>query len=115
MSKAPVPAMQGAADSSAGISAPSDLTRAQRSDPATPILLEFESPSAALVAQVVPARSRYMLWVLSSAFAVAVALAAFVPIDRVVVTQGRVVPTNFNVAIQPLETSIVRAFLSDAP
>lgn len=109
MSKAPVPAMQGAAASSAGIVAPSDLTREQRSDPATPILLEFESPSAAVVAQVVPARSRYMLWVLSSAFAVAVALAAFVPIDRVVVTQGRVVPTNFNVAIQPLETSIVRS------
>jgi HlyD family secretion protein len=89
--------------------APSDLTREQRRDPATAILLEFESPSAALVAQEVPARSRYTTWVLASMLAVAILLMAMVPIDRVVVTTGRVVPTSFNIAIQPLETSIVRA------
>jgi len=108
MSKPPVPAASGAQMPSPS-NAPSDLTREQRRDPATAILLEFESPSAALVAQEVPARSRFTTWILASMFAVAVALMALVPIDRVVVTTGRVVPTSFNVAIQPLETSIVRA------
>ncbi len=49
----------------------SDLTREQRADPATPILLEFQSPSAAVLAQVVPARSRYTVWILASMLAVA--------------------------------------------
>ncbi len=78
-------------------------------DPIRPLLLEFESPSAALVAHPVPRRSRYTLWVVCSMFAVALFLMAVVPIDRVVVTQGKVVTTSPNVAIQPLETSIVRS------
>jgi len=83
--------------------------RIDRKDPATPILLEFESPSAALVAQPVPARSRFTLWVISSMFAVALILMATVPVDRVVVTSGKVITTGSNVTIQPLETSIVRS------
>lgn len=83
--------------------------RIDRKDPATSILLEFESPSAALVAQPVPVRSRFTLWVITSMFAVALLLMATVPIDRVVVTSGKVITTGSNVAIQPLETSIVRS------
>jgi hemolysin D len=79
------------------------------SDPAAPILLEFESPTAALISQAVPARSRHTIWVLTSLLAVVLALSATVPIDRVVSAQGRVVATSSNIVVQPLETSIVRS------
>ena len=80
-----------------------------RNDPMTPMLLEFQSPSAALIQRTVPAHSRYTLWVLASIAAVALGLMGSVPIDRVVVTQGKLITTNPNIAIQPLETSIVRS------
>jgi HlyD family secretion protein len=94
------------------------LTQAQRgdlatvpeqSDPVTPILLEFESPTAAVIAAPVPARSRYVIWMLASMFAVFLLIAFTLPIDRVVVSSGRVVTTAHNIVVQPLETSIVRS------
>ena len=80
-----------------------------RNDPIVPMLLDFQSPSAALIEQRIPARSRYTLWVLSSMLLVGLVLMGTVPIDRVVVTQGKVVSGSSNIAIQPLETSIVRS------
>ena len=81
---------------------------ADKNDALTPMLLEFQSPSAALIEQRVPADSRYTLWVLASIFVVMLVLMGTVPIDRVVVSQGKVVATGgANIAIQPLETSIV--------
>ncbi|MBN8890534.1 MAG: hypothetical protein BGP12_06290 [Rhodospirillales bacterium 70-18] len=80
-----------------------------RSDPAVPVLLEFESPTAALIAAPVPARSRHVTWVLASMFVVFVTIASTIPIDRVVVSSGRVVTTAHNIVVQPLETSIVRS------
>lgn len=79
------------------------------SDPSANILLEFESPTAALVAQPTPIGSRYTIYVMVSMFMVALVLAATVPIDRVVSSQGRVVATSSNTVVQPLETSIVRS------
>ena len=89
--------------------APAGATPGGKHDDLTPMLLEYQSPSAALIEQPVPARSRYTLWVLASMFVVALVLSATIPIDRVVVSQGKVVTTNSNIAIQPLETSIVRS------
>jgi hemolysin D len=84
-------------------------TEADRHDPATPILLEFESPTAALLARPIPLRSRYMTWIVSSLFFVVMWLAWAVPIDRVVSSSGKVVATAPNVVVQPLETAIVRS------
>lgn len=92
------PASAGAARAAAG-----------KNDDLAPMLLEYQSPSAALIEQRVPAASRYTLWVLASMFVVAVILSATLPIDRVVVSQGKVVTTNSNIVIQPLETAIVRS------
>ncbi len=78
-------------------------------DAATPVLLEFESPTAALLARPVPLRSRYMTWIVCSLFFVVLWLAWTIPIDRVVTSSGKVVATAPNVVVQPLETSIVRA------
>ena len=101
-SPTPIPPSSASASSAAA-------RRAAKHDPITPILLEFESPSAALIAQQVPARSRYTIWVLTSMFMVGLALIALVPIDRVVTTTGKIITTASNVAIQPLETSIVKS------
>ena len=67
---------------------------ADKNDALTPMLLEFQSPSAALIEQRVPADSRYTLWVLASIFVVMLVLMGTVPIDRVVVSQGKVVATG---------------------
>jgi hemolysin D len=79
------------------------------SDVATPILLEFESPTAALLARPVPLRSRYMTWIVSSLFFLILFLAWAIPIDRIVTTSGKVVATAPNIVVQPLETAIVRS------
>lgn len=96
MAQSPAPA--GATPAAAG-----------KNDDLAPMLLEYQSPSAALIEQRVPAASRYTLWVLASMFIVALVLSATLPIDRVVVSQGKVVTTNSNIVIQPLETAIVRS------
>ncbi len=96
MAQSPAPA--GAAQAAAG-----------KNDDLAPMLLEYQSPSAALIEQRVPAGSRYTLWVMASMFVVALVLSGTIPIDRVVVSQGKVVTTNSNIVIQPLETAIVRS------
>ncbi|MCW3476826.1 HlyD family type I secretion periplasmic adaptor subunit [Limobrevibacterium gyesilva] len=82
---------------------------ADASDPAAPILLEFESPTAALLARPVPLRSRFVTWIIASMVCVAVGLAWAYPIDRVVTTSGKVISSAPNVVVQPLEVSIVRS------
>ena len=105
MANSPMPV---GASGSSGAKVPADKP-ADKNDPMTPMLLEFQSPSAALIEQKVPADSRYTLWVLASIFVVVLVLMGTVPIDRVVVSQGKVITTKANIAIQPLETSIVRS------
>jgi len=72
-------------------------------------LLEFELPTAALMATPVKPAARSMLWTVVSLVAVCAAAAAVVPIDMVVTTGGRVVAMQPTVVVQPLETAIVRA------
>ena len=78
-------------------------------DAAAPILLEFESPTAALLARPVPMRSRYVTWLIFSMVAIAVFVSATLPIDRQVTTTGKVVSTANNLVVQPLDVSIVRS------
>jgi hemolysin D len=75
----------------------------------TSALLEFESPTAALLATPVKPAARSMLWTVISLVAVCAAAAALVPIDMVVTAGGRVVAMQPTVVVQPLETAIVRA------
>jgi len=77
-------------------------------DPTSP-LLEFELPTAALMATPVKPAARRMLWTVVSLVAVCATAAAVVPIDMVVTSTGRVVAVQPTVVVQPLETAIVRA------
>lgn len=72
-------------------------------------LMEYQSPTAALIARPVPVGSRYVTWVIVAMFLVFVGAISFVPIDVIVNAQGKVVTTTQNLTVQPLDVSIVRA------
>jgi hemolysin D len=74
-------------------------------------VLEFQSPTAALIATPVPRSARSVtLWV--GAGVIAVGVAAFiVKTDKVVTGAGSLVATAPTLQLQPLETSIVRRIL----
>jgi HlyD family secretion protein len=72
-------------------------------------LLEFQSPTIALVSKPVPRLAFYSTYVLATMLAVFLTIAGTVPIDRVVSATGRVVSESSNMLVQPLETSIVRS------
>jgi HlyD family type I secretion membrane fusion protein len=72
-------------------------------------LLEFGSPTAALLAMPVKPVARRILWTVVSLVAACATAAALVPIDMAVTAEGRVVALQPTVVVQPLETAIVRA------
>lgn len=72
-------------------------------------LLEFSSPSAALVAMPPTAVARYIVWVVASMAIVMLVVMGTFPLDRVVSTPGELVSTASTLLVQPLETSIVKS------
>ncbi len=72
-------------------------------------LLEFESPSAAVIATPAAFIARAVTWVISALVISAIATAALIPVDKVVTAQGKVVAATPSIVVQPLETAIVRA------
>ena len=72
-------------------------------------LLEFNSPSAALVALPPSRVARSMIWVVCAMAAALLIVMGTFPLDRVVSTPGELVPTARTLLVQPLETSIVRS------
>jgi HlyD family secretion protein len=71
-------------------------------------LLEFQSPTAALIARPVPFSGRVTVWVILALVASSIVVAGVLPIERVVTAAGRVTAQAATVVVQPLETSIVR-------
>lgn len=72
--------------------------------------LEFVSPTAAEIARPPARAARNVSLILAGLFAGAVALAALLPIERVVSAPGRLVGTVPNILVQPLEPAILRSF-----
>ncbi|HTR17563.1 MAG TPA: HlyD family type I secretion periplasmic adaptor subunit [Acetobacteraceae bacterium] len=81
----------------------------RKNDGAPTALLEFQSPCAVLVEARPKPAARYTVWIVASMFAACAAVAASIPIDKVVTSTGKVVSLAANVVVQPLETSIVRS------
>ena len=67
-----------------------------------PALLEYQSPTAAVIAGPVPAASRHPHLMIMAAFASLLAVLGLIPIDRVVNTAGKVTATGGNLMVQPL-------------
>ena len=82
------------------------LTRGQNAQ--MPALLEFYSPSAALLETRPQPLARGTIWTVASMFVACAVAAGMIPIDKVVTAPGKVVATQDTVVIQPFETSIVR-------
>jgi len=80
-----------------------------RNDPTLPAILEFQSPSAAVLATPVPVVARGTIWVITSLFFGCLVPMGVIPIDKVVTAQGKVVSQSPTVVVQPLETAIVRS------
>ena len=78
-------------------------------DPSAPVVLEFQSPSAAVLAAPAPPSARNISWLITSMFAVCILAMCLVPVDRVVTMRGKVVSEVPTQLVQPLEQSIVRA------
>ena len=105
MSKLPVPR------SASGRPAPVQrAARRWRAKRRPSVVLEYHSPTAALLARPVPIRRAYIdlghrgavrrrCWRWST----------LVPVDRVVTTAGKVTAVSGNLMVQPLEVSLVRA------
>src|SRR5215467_7314679 len=81
----------------------------QRQDPTLPVILEFQSPSSAIIQTDVPRACRYTAWLITSLFAACVLAMAVIKIDQVVTAQAKVVSSSPNLVVQPLDTAIVRS------
>lgn len=72
-------------------------------------VLEFQSPTSALIATPVPQSARSVSLCIGIAVLAAIAASSVIKIDEVVTSQGKLVSTEPTTQIQPLDTSIVRA------
>jgi HlyD family secretion protein len=84
-------------------------TRGQGRDATLPAILEFQSPSAGILAAPVPRAARGTIWIIGSLFFACLVAMGLIPIDKVVTAQGKVVARSHTMVVQPLETAIVRA------
>ncbi len=84
-------------------------TMEDRLDPTLPVILEYQSPSTAIINMPMPRIARGFTWTFSSMVAMLIVIASVVKVDRVVSAGGVVVARSATVVVQPLETAIVRS------
>ena len=85
-----------------GAKKPGGLVLAGPRDPAAQALLEYQSPTSAVIERPVPLPSRHTNRVVAAMFASLLAILALVPVDRVVATAGKVSATAGNLTVEPL-------------
>lgn len=71
-------------------------------------LLEFQSPTAAVIADRIPLSGRMTIWVIAATILSSITVMGVTKVDRVVTVTGKVVSKIPNTVVQPLETSIIR-------
>jgi HlyD family secretion protein len=74
----------------------------------TQSILEFQSPTAAVIAERPSVASRATIWTIGCAIVSSIAIMGVYPVDRVVAVPGKVVAKTANMVVQPLDTSIIR-------
>ena len=75
-----------------------------------PALLEFHSPTAALVNMPPTPAAQYIAWLIGAMVIASVTVMTVFPLDRVVSTEGRLVSTEQTLLVQPLDTSIAVSY-----
>jgi HlyD family secretion protein len=76
---------------------------------ALPVILEFQSPSAAIIAAPVPRSARRIGWAITSMLAASLITLGVVKVDRVVSMQGKVVSEAPTLMVMPLDIGIIRS------
>jgi hemolysin D len=84
-------------------------TAEDRMDPTLPAILEYQSPSTAIINMPMPRIARGFTLTLSSMIAVLCVLTGIIEVDRVVTAPGIVVARASTIVVQPLDTAIVRS------
>ncbi|MBN8929005.1 MAG: secretion protein [Rhodospirillales bacterium 69-11] len=82
---------------------------AERDDPVLPAILEFQSPSTAIINTPVPRSARGISWMIGSMVLAGIVATAVIRVDRVVEAPGKVVSQSPTIVVQPLDTAIVRS------
>ncbi len=82
---------------------------AGRGDPTLPVILEYQSPSTAIVNAPTPRVARGIGWTVGTMVLACFAAMSFIKVDRVVTAQGKVIAQSATIVVQPLETAIVRS------
>ena len=82
---------------------------ADRGDPTLPVILEYQSPSTAIVNAPVPRIARGVSWTVGSMVIACFIAMGVIKVDKVVTAQGKVIARSPTIVVQPLETSIVRS------
>jgi HlyD family secretion protein len=72
------------------------------------VILEYQSPSTAIVNVPVPRVARGISWTVGSLVLACFIAMSVIKVDKVVTAQGKVVARSPTIVVQPLETSIVR-------
>ena len=78
-------------------------------DPGLSAVLEFQSPTGAIIAAPVPRTVQRTTRAIGLLFASGLLAMWLIPIDRVVTARGKVVTQSSLMVVQPLETSIIRS------
>jgi HlyD family secretion protein len=95
--------------SSQAISRAASRDAAALNDPTLPAILEFQSPSVAVINAPVPVGARRVTWVIGTMLVAVIIAVSIFKIDEVVTARGIVTATTANMVLQPLDQSIVRA------
>ncbi|HET6609249.1 MAG TPA: HlyD family type I secretion periplasmic adaptor subunit [Rhodopila sp.] len=80
-----------------------------RLDPTLPVILEYQSPSSAIINMPMPRFARNVSWTLTALVVSLFAVAGIVKVDEVVTATGVIVAKSPTIVVQPLETAIVRS------
>jgi membrane fusion protein, hemolysin D len=80
-----------------------------RLDPTLPVILEYQSPSTAIINMPMPRIASGFTWTFASLLGVMIIIASVVKVDRVVTADGVVVARSPTIVVQPLDTAIVRS------
>lgn len=86
-----------------------DARRNDRLDPTLPVILEYQSPSSAIINMHMPRIARSVTWIITSMVVTLFIVSGIVKVDQVVTAPGVVVSKAPTIVVQPLETAIVRS------
>ena len=95
--------------SSTAVSTSAGTAIADRHDPTLPVILEYQSPSSAILNTPTPRIARGISLTISTMVFVCFFAMGVIKVDKVVTAPGKVIAKSPTIVIQPLEAAIVRS------